>query len=349
MCNSSLQSLFLVNTLSVTQDKEIMFKAHKRWIIELVISSAHTQIIKTWVNTRCSSGSSSSTVGHLLHQRMEEGGSCCCPSLKPSRTTAQFYLLFLLIALYMLVGALVFSSLERPAELQAHQLWEKRSKEFRQKHDISFEDLKSLLRHYEEARTSGVRSEEARALWDLPGAFYFVGTVISTIGESRTPCTRRTHYTHFWVLIWWCKLELRHKIPFWKIISRHYFNKKTKSSGLCHSGDYGGNYTKAWSDYRTLWPVSRRSPTYSRNHMANLKNDQRPHVLLRSIKWFLTFIAVINEELIAHCICKYVLYILYITSPLCLLCVFVPRLWNSLPNKPKSANLPSKHTRWACC
>lgn len=114
---------------------------------------------------------------------MKDGGSCCCPSLKPSRTTARFYLLFLLIALYMLVGALVFSSLERPAELQAHQLWEKRSKEFSQRQGITLEDLQSLLRHYEEARTSGVRSEQARVLWDLPGAFYFVGTVVSTIGE----------------------------------------------------------------------------------------------------------------------------------------------------------------------
>lgn len=40
---------------------------------------------------------------------MKEGGSCCCPSLKPSRNSSQFYWLFLLIALYMLVGALVFS------------------------------------------------------------------------------------------------------------------------------------------------------------------------------------------------------------------------------------------------
>lgn len=114
---------------------------------------------------------------------MKDSGSCCCSSLKPSRKTAQFFLLFLLIALYMLIGALVFSSLERPAELQAHQLWEKRSKEFSQRQGITLEDLQSLLRHYEEARTSGVRSEQARVLWDLPGAFYFVGTVVSTIGE----------------------------------------------------------------------------------------------------------------------------------------------------------------------
>lgn len=87
----------------------------------------------------------------------------------------------------MVVGALVFSSLERPAELQAHRLWEKRSEDFTHRHGISPGELKSLLRHYEEARTSGVRTEKARALWDLPGAFYFVGTVVSTIGESRTP------------------------------------------------------------------------------------------------------------------------------------------------------------------
>ncbi|TWW77195.1 potassium channel subfamily K member 13 [Takifugu flavidus] len=114
---------------------------------------------------------------------MKKSGPCCrCPSLKPSRNTAQFYLLFLLIALYMLVGALVFSSLERPAELQAHRLWEKRSEDFAHKHGISLGELKSLLRHYEEARISGVRTEQGRALWDLPGAFYFVGTVVSTIG-----------------------------------------------------------------------------------------------------------------------------------------------------------------------
>lgn len=117
---------------------------------------------------------------------MEEGSSCCRTPLKPGRNAARFCLLALLIALYMLAGALVFSSLERPAELRAHRLWEERFKDFSHKHQVSSDHLKSLLRHYEEARTSGVRAEQARALWDLPGAFYFVGTVISTIGESGT-------------------------------------------------------------------------------------------------------------------------------------------------------------------
>lgn len=108
---------------------------------------------------------------------------CSCPSLLPGTETVRFYLLGLLITLYMLAGAAVFSSLERSAELQAHQLWEKRIRDFGHEHNISHEDLKSLLHHYEEARTAGVRTERGRALWDLPGAFYFVGTVLSTIGE----------------------------------------------------------------------------------------------------------------------------------------------------------------------
>uniref|UniRef100_A0A8C4DBK0 Potassium channel domain-containing protein n=1 Tax=Dicentrarchus labrax TaxID=13489 RepID=A0A8C4DBK0_DICLA len=112
--------------------------------------------------------------------------SCCCPSLIPSRETARFYLLFVLIALYMLAGAAIFSSLERPAELQAHLLWERRLQDFRHEHNISYEDLKSLLHHYEEARTAGIRTEQGRALWDIPGAFYFVGTVVSTIGFGVT-------------------------------------------------------------------------------------------------------------------------------------------------------------------
>ncbi|XP_053176218.1 potassium channel subfamily K member 13 [Scomber japonicus] len=111
---------------------------------------------------------------------------CCCSSMFPSTETARFYLLGVLIALYMLAGAAIFSSLERPAELHAHRLWEERLMDFSHEHNVSCEDLKSLLHHYEEARTAGIRTEQSRALWDIPGAFYFVGTVVSTIGFGVT-------------------------------------------------------------------------------------------------------------------------------------------------------------------
>uniref|UniRef100_A0A672INY0 Potassium channel domain-containing protein n=1 Tax=Salarias fasciatus TaxID=181472 RepID=A0A672INY0_SALFA len=111
---------------------------------------------------------------------------CCCPSLIPSRETAHFYLLGVLIALYMLAGAAIFSSLERPAEIRAHRLWERRLKKFSHDYNVSCEELKSLLLYYEEARTAGIRTNRGRALWDVPGAFYFVGTVVSTIGFGVT-------------------------------------------------------------------------------------------------------------------------------------------------------------------
>ncbi|XP_035478821.2 potassium channel subfamily K member 13 [Scophthalmus maximus] len=117
---------------------------------------------------------------------MKKDSVCCPPSLIPSRETSLFYLLGVLIALYMLAGAAVFSSLERPAELQAHQLWENRLRDFSHEHRVSCEDLKHLLSLYEEARTAGIRTKQGRALWDISGAFYFVGTVVSTIGFGMT-------------------------------------------------------------------------------------------------------------------------------------------------------------------
>lgn len=116
---------------------------------------------------------------------MTRESSCCCQSQSPSRDTAHFTLLFLLIAIYMLVSTAIFFPLERPAKLLAHQLWETRLKDFSQEHNITFEELKALLCHYEEARTAGIWTEKGRPLWDIPGTFYFVGTVVSTIGKSR--------------------------------------------------------------------------------------------------------------------------------------------------------------------
>ncbi|XP_029922240.1 potassium channel subfamily K member 13 [Myripristis murdjan] len=117
---------------------------------------------------------------------MRRASLCCCPSLCLSRDTACFCLLGVLIALYMLAGAAMFSSLEGPAELQAHQLWETRLKDFSHEHRVSCEDVRSLIHHYEEARAAGIRMERGRTLWDFAGAFYFVGTVISTIGFGMT-------------------------------------------------------------------------------------------------------------------------------------------------------------------
>ncbi|XP_067102890.1 potassium channel subfamily K member 13 [Osmerus mordax] len=109
-----------------------------------------------------------------------------CPSVCLNRDSSRFILLGFLIALYMLAGAAIFSALERPGELFAQQCWEGRLEGFGQGHGISLEDLKALLEDYEEANAAGIRMDTRRDRWDFAGSFYFVGTVVSTIGFGMT-------------------------------------------------------------------------------------------------------------------------------------------------------------------
>ncbi|CAL8267138.1 unnamed protein product [Merluccius merluccius] len=103
---------------------------------------------------------------------------------------ARFCLLAGLILLYLLCGAAVFSALERPFELRARHRWAQQLDEFTRTHSVSTAALHSLLRDYEEANGAGVRVDALRPRWDFSGAFYFVGTVVSTIGFGmNTPAT----------------------------------------------------------------------------------------------------------------------------------------------------------------
>ncbi|XP_056611983.1 potassium channel subfamily K member 13 [Triplophysa dalaica] len=95
---------------------------------------------------------------------------------------ARILLLWLVIVLYTLFGAAVFSALERPSELEAHCKWNRQLAEFIQDHQIPAEELHQLLGNYEVAVATGIRMEPRRPRWDFSGAFYFVATVVSTIG-----------------------------------------------------------------------------------------------------------------------------------------------------------------------
>ncbi|CDQ58799.1 unnamed protein product [Oncorhynchus mykiss] len=112
--------------------------------------------------------------------RKRDGG--CCP-LPLNEDNARFCLLAGLILLYLLCGAAVFSALERPSELRARLLWDQQLANFTLSHRVSLGALHSLLRQYEEANGAGIRVDALRPRWDFSGAFYFVGTVVSTIGE----------------------------------------------------------------------------------------------------------------------------------------------------------------------
>ncbi|NXD21299.1 KCNKD protein, partial [Spelaeornis formosus] len=100
--------------------------------------------------------------------------------------TARFLLLAVLIVLYMLCGAAVFSAIELPTEREAKERWEERLENFTRRHNLSRAELRHFLREYEEASVAGIRVDEIRPRWDFTGAFYFVGTVVSTIGFGMT-------------------------------------------------------------------------------------------------------------------------------------------------------------------
>ncbi|XP_063080160.1 potassium channel subfamily K member 13a [Engraulis encrasicolus] len=113
-------------------------------------------------------------------------GGCCCGLGPVNEDNARFVMLALLIVIYLLCGAAVFSALEHPKEKQAKEKWAQRFEQFSQRHNLNKSDLEKFLRYYEEANVAGIRVDTLRPRWDFTGAFYFVGTVVSTIGFGMT-------------------------------------------------------------------------------------------------------------------------------------------------------------------
>ncbi|XP_030644278.1 potassium channel subfamily K member 13a [Chanos chanos] len=113
-------------------------------------------------------------------------GTCCCGFGPVNEDNARFVMLALLIIVYLLCGAAVFSALEHPKEKQAKERWAQRFEHFSLKHNLSKNELEKFLRYYEEANIAGIRVDTLRPRWDFTGAFYFVGTVVSTIGFGMT-------------------------------------------------------------------------------------------------------------------------------------------------------------------
>ncbi|XP_037544001.1 potassium channel subfamily K member 13 isoform X1 [Nematolebias whitei] len=118
--------------------------------------------------------------------RRRAAGGCCCHRTPMNEDNARFCLLAGLILLYLLCGAAIFSALEHPSELRARLLWKQRLNNFTRRYRVNLGALHTLLRQYEEANGAGIRVDALRPRWDFSGAFYFVGTVVSTIGFGMT-------------------------------------------------------------------------------------------------------------------------------------------------------------------
>lgn len=123
----------------------------------------------------------------LMAQRRAAAAAagCCCSRVPMNEDNARFCLLAGLILLYLLCGAAIFSALEYPFELRARHLWKQQLENFTQRYRVNLGALHTLLRQYEDANGAGIRVDALRPRWDFSGALYFVGTVVSTIGEFR--------------------------------------------------------------------------------------------------------------------------------------------------------------------
>ena len=106
----------------------------------------------------------------------------CCNLLHLHEENSRFLLLALVLLLYMIFGALVFHLLERDNEQKNRQKYKNIIDNFQLKYRrlINESDLIELLDAYANGSAYGVTGATER--WHLSGAFYFVATVVSTIG-----------------------------------------------------------------------------------------------------------------------------------------------------------------------
>jgi len=83
----------------------------------------------------------------------------------------------------MLTGAAVFMVLERDNEIHEKQQYEEHVQAFFDKYpEVNRTDLERLLKVHSQAEAAGFVGNK-RPRWDFSGSFYFVGTVVSTIGR----------------------------------------------------------------------------------------------------------------------------------------------------------------------
>ena len=89
------------------------------------------------------------------------------------------------MVLYMIAGALLFMFLEKENELKEKSAYQAHLQEFFRKYNgtVDRKDVEQLLKLHSEAESAGFVGSK-RPRWDFSGSFYFVGTVVSTIGKG---------------------------------------------------------------------------------------------------------------------------------------------------------------------
>ncbi|KAM6912652.1 potassium channel subfamily K member 10b isoform 2-T2 [Xenentodon cancila] len=94
---------------------------------------------------------------------------------------------FIVVVLYLVCGALAFKALEQPSERKQKKSITLEKASFLQKHScVTPEELDDIIKYAMEAVSAGVSplgdTSYNSSYWDLGSAFFFAGTVITTIG-----------------------------------------------------------------------------------------------------------------------------------------------------------------------
>ncbi|XP_064489603.1 potassium channel subfamily K member 13-like [Ornithodoros turicata] len=111
----------------------------------------------------------------------------CCRALHLREENARFALLGVVMILYMVVGATLFHLLEAGTEQEARDQYARALSTFWEKYNgtVDPRDLEVLLQEHGNASAHNLLPGK-RLRWDFSGSFYFVGTVVSTIGFGMT-------------------------------------------------------------------------------------------------------------------------------------------------------------------
>uniref|UniRef100_A0A8C6UWF4 Potassium channel domain-containing protein n=1 Tax=Neogobius melanostomus TaxID=47308 RepID=A0A8C6UWF4_9GOBI len=99
--------------------------------------------------------------------------------------------IFILVVLYLVMGAVVFQALEQPHESAQRVAILTQKLEFLSTHQcVNHSELEELVKQIVLAMRSGVNPagtlSNHSSLWDVSSAFFFAGTVITTIGFGNT-------------------------------------------------------------------------------------------------------------------------------------------------------------------
>lgn len=111
------------------------------------------------------------------------GGKGCCVVLHLREDNARFLLLFVVMIGYLVLGASIFMVLEHDNEMRERDRHYRLLRHFIYNNPlVNTTELEVLLTSHADMAASGMLKDK-RPRWDFSGSFYFVGTVVTTIGR----------------------------------------------------------------------------------------------------------------------------------------------------------------------